>query len=77
MDAEPAGGLAQALDATGQLALSHPRRAVAQSHPLPDWTVRDLVRHIVTGNRMFAGILRGDRRERLRAVRPQVPAARP
>lgn len=28
--------------------------------PCPGWTVRDLVSHIVTGNRMFAGILRGD-----------------
>lgn len=28
--------------------------------PCPGWSVRDLVNHMVLGNRLFAGILRGD-----------------
>lgn len=60
MDAEPPGGLAQALDATGQLAAAVRDEQWLDPTPCPDWTVRDLVRHIIGGNRMFAAILRGE-----------------
>lgn len=61
MDAEPAGGLAQALDATGQLVAGVRDEQWLNPTPCPDWNVRDLVSHIIGGNRMFAGILRGER----------------
>ena len=60
MIAEPAGQLAQAIDATGRLVAAVRDDQWPDPTPCPDWTVRDLVSHIVTGNRMFAGILRGD-----------------
>ncbi len=60
MDAEPAGGLAQALDATGKLVAAVRDEQWLDPTPCPDWTVRDLVRHIIGGNRMFAAILRGE-----------------
>jgi uncharacterized protein (TIGR03086 family) len=51
--------LAEVLDATGQLI-----SAVRDDHwnaptPCPEWTVRDLVSHVVRGNYLFAGILAG------------------
>jgi uncharacterized protein (TIGR03086 family) len=61
VDAEPAGGLAQALDATGQLVAGVRDEQWLDPTPCPDWNVGDLVGHIVGGNRMFAGILRGER----------------
>jgi hypothetical protein len=61
VDAEPAGGLALALDATGQLVAGVRDEQWLDPTPCPDWNVRDLVNHIIGGNRMFAGILRGER----------------
>jgi uncharacterized protein (TIGR03086 family) len=58
--AELTDGLAQALDATGRLVDGVREEQWADPTPCPDWSVRDLVGHIISGNRMFAGILRGD-----------------
>ncbi len=58
--ADPAGQLAQAIDVTGQLVAAVRDGQWADPTPCPDWNVCDLVSHIVTGNRMFASILRGD-----------------
>lgn len=56
----PLDQLAQLLDATGELIAGV--RADQWNAPTPctDWTVRDLVNHIVGGNRLFTGILRGE-----------------
>jgi uncharacterized protein (TIGR03086 family) len=58
--AEPVDQLAQALDATGQLIAAVGDEQWSDPTPCPDWNVRDLVSHIVAGNRMFAGILGGE-----------------
>jgi uncharacterized protein (TIGR03086 family) len=60
MDAEPAGGLARALEATGSLVDGVRDEQWADPTPCPDWNVADLVRHIISGNRLFAGILDGE-----------------
>lgn len=53
-------GLSQALDATGELIAAVKDDQWSNPTPCPGWTVRTLVNHLVSGNRMFAGILRGD-----------------
>jgi uncharacterized protein (TIGR03086 family) len=55
----PAGQLARALEATGDVAGVRDDQWGAPT-PCTGWTVRDLVNHFVGGNRMFAGILRGE-----------------
>lgn len=59
MTAEPMGQLAEALDITGQLVTGVRDGQWADPTPCPDWNVRNLVSHIITGNRLFAAILRG------------------
>ena len=57
---EPLDLLARALDATGSLV----EGVTAEQWQLPTvctgWSVRDLLSHVVGGNRLFVGILRGD-----------------
>jgi uncharacterized protein (TIGR03086 family) len=60
MDAEPAGGLARALEATRTLVDGVRDEQWADPTPCPDWNVADLVRHIISGNRLFVGILDGE-----------------
>ena len=55
----PAGLLARALDATGDLVAGVRPDQWEAPTPCTGWSVRDLVNHFVGGNHMFAGILRG------------------
>lgn len=69
MTDEQVNGLAGALEATGRLIGGVRDDQWLLPSPCPDWNVGDLVNHIVYGNRMFAGIVRGDL--------PGPPAGRP
>jgi uncharacterized protein (TIGR03086 family) len=51
--------LSLALDFTGQLIGAVRADQWAGPTPCPDWTVRALVTHLVAGNNLFAGALRG------------------
>jgi uncharacterized protein (TIGR03083 family) len=53
------GQLAEALDITAQLVTGVRDGQWADPTPCPDWNLRDLVSHIIAGNHLFAGILRG------------------
>jgi uncharacterized protein (TIGR03086 family) len=57
---EQVDGLERALDATGQLVRAVQEEQWPDPTGCPGWNVRDLVTHIVSGNRMFTDILRGD-----------------
>ena len=52
--------LAAALDGTGQLVAAVGTEQWQLPTPCPDWSVRQLVAHVVGGNRLAAGVLRGD-----------------
>ncbi|MFI5099542.1 MAG: TIGR03086 family metal-binding protein [Actinomycetes bacterium] len=56
----PADPLVTALDAHAALLAGVRDEQWTGSTPCPDWNVRTLVNHVVSGNRMFAAILRGD-----------------
>lgn len=60
MTATPVDQLARALDVTEQVVATVRDEQWIQPTPCTDWTVRDLVDHLVGGNRLFAGILRGE-----------------
>jgi uncharacterized protein (TIGR03086 family) len=60
MTSTPVEQLAKVLDATEQLIAAVRAEQWAAPTPCTEWNVRDLVNHLVAGNRMFAGILRGD-----------------
>jgi uncharacterized protein (TIGR03086 family) len=51
--------LATALDGTGRLIDTIPDAQWQLPTPCPDWTVRQLVNHLVGGNRLFTRVLRG------------------
>jgi uncharacterized protein (TIGR03086 family) len=55
----PAGQLALALDLTGELVAGVGADQWADPTPCDEWTVADLVTHMVTGNYVFASILHG------------------
>lgn len=55
----PVDQLSVALDATGQVIAAVGDQQWANPTQCPKWSVRDLVSHVVTGNFMFASILRG------------------
>jgi uncharacterized protein (TIGR03086 family) len=55
----PVAELAQALDITGGLVDGIGEGQWGAPTPCADWTVRDLVNHLVAGNRAFAMLLRG------------------
>jgi uncharacterized protein (TIGR03086 family) len=59
MTASPTGQLALALDLTGELVAGVGADQWAGPTPCDEWTVADLVTHMVIGNYMFASILRG------------------
>ena len=52
--------LAAALDATGTLIANVADDQWSRPTPCPDWDVRGLVDHLVFGQRLFAGIVRGE-----------------
>jgi uncharacterized protein (TIGR03086 family) len=57
---EPLDLLARALDATGGLVEGVTDEQWLLPTVCPDWTVRALLSHVVAGNRMFTGLLRGE-----------------
>lgn len=59
MTSDSIGGLSQALDATGVLVAGVGPKQWAAGTPCTGWTVRDLVHHVVAGNRLFAEVLSG------------------
>ena len=59
MIATPRDALARALDLTGDLVAGvHPQQWT-NGTPCTDWTVQELVNHLVGGHRLFAGLLGG------------------
>lgn len=60
MTTEALDQLARALDATEQVVAAVGDDQWTDRTPCTEWTVRDLFNHMVAGNRMFAGIARGD-----------------
>jgi uncharacterized protein (TIGR03086 family) len=55
----PADELALALDQTGQMVDGVHADQWDDRTPCAEWTVRDLVRHMVVGNQVFAAVLSG------------------
>lgn len=60
MTASPVDQLAEALVADRELVAGVGADQWTAATPCSEWTVRDLVNHIVGGNRLFAEILHGD-----------------
>jgi uncharacterized protein (TIGR03086 family) len=56
---EPLDLLARALDATGRLVEAVAPEQWQLPTGCPEWTVRALLSHVVAGNRVFTGLLRG------------------
>ena len=70
MTAIPVDRLAQALDGTGRLVAGVRSDQWGDPTPCTEWTVRQLVNHVVGGQRVFVGVLRGDLSARPPANRP-------
>jgi uncharacterized protein (TIGR03086 family) len=52
--------LARALAATDELIVAVGDDQWSNPTPCPDWNVRDLVNHLVFGNQLFGGLVRGE-----------------
>jgi uncharacterized protein (TIGR03086 family) len=72
MTGGPVGQLSQALDLTGALVAGVGAGQWADPTPCDEWTVADLVTHIVSGNYSFAAILRGTPLAEARAAAARV-----
>jgi uncharacterized protein (TIGR03086 family) len=59
MTQDPFQPLATALDGTGRLVAGVPDDRWEAPTPCADWSVRQLVNHVVGGNRLFARVLSG------------------
>jgi uncharacterized protein (TIGR03086 family) len=59
MPSDPVGQLSLALDATGQVIAAVRDEQWTMPTPCAEWNLRDLVTHVVVGNYLFDGILRG------------------
>src|SRR5260370_8001843 len=75
--AGPAGLLARALDATGDLVAGVRDDQWDAPTPCTGWNVRDLVNHVVGGNLAFASLLRGRPPSRPRPPHPLAAAPPP
>lgn len=62
MSPEPVSQLARAIDATGQVIAAISDAQWAGPTPCTEWTVSDLVRHLVVGNNWFAATVGGKER---------------
>jgi uncharacterized protein (TIGR03086 family) len=60
MTTHPVDQLAQALDVAGDLVAAVRDEQWGDPTPCADWTVRDLVNHLVGGHQLFTAILHGD-----------------
>jgi uncharacterized protein (TIGR03086 family) len=67
MSAEPVNQLTRALDATGQVIAAISEAQWADRTPCTEWTVSDLVRHLVVGNSRFATAVDGKDRPAIEA----------
>ncbi|MBN6038501.1 TIGR03086 family metal-binding protein [Amycolatopsis sp. 195334CR] len=56
----PTDDLTTVLDVVGDLVAAVRNDQWDSTTPCPEWSVRELVNHMVIGNRLFAGILRGE-----------------
>lgn len=70
MSAGPVSQLARAIDATDQVISAIDGAQWAGPTPCTDWTVRDLVRHLVAGNFWFATAIDGKERPAIEAAAP-------
>ena len=59
MDADPVGQFSEAADITGQLVTAVRPEQWDNPTPCPGWDVRNLVRHLINGQYVFAAILHG------------------
>jgi uncharacterized protein (TIGR03086 family) len=69
----PADQLGLALDRTGELVAGVGAGQWQRPTPCDEWTVTDLVTHMVTGNYLFAAVLRGTPLAQARTAVPAVP----
>src|SRR5579884_2432412 len=60
MSTDPIEHLRTALDATADLVNAVRADQWTAASPCTDWTVRDLVTHLIVGNALFASVLRGE-----------------
>jgi uncharacterized protein (TIGR03086 family) len=57
---DPVDELARALDLTGEVISAIGAEQWANSTPCPEWDVRELVSHLVGGNRLYTAAVRGE-----------------
>lgn len=70
MTPEPVSQLAKAIDATGQVIAAISDAQWAGPTPCTEWTVSDLVRHLVAGNNWFATAVGGKERPAIEEAAP-------
>ena len=70
MSAEPISQLTRAIDATGQVIAAIDGAQWAGRTPCTEWTVSDLVRHLVAGNNRFATAIDGKERQAIDEAAP-------
>ena len=73
MTTDPVDQLCVAIDATGQLISAVRDDQWSGPTPCPEWTVRDLVGHMVTSNYAFVRILGGTAPEAPSSTAPEAP----
>ena len=74
MTSDPVDQLATALDATEHVITAVRDEQWSAPTPCPEWTVRDLVGHMVTSNRAFVRILSGAPAQAPGSTAPEAPA---
>jgi uncharacterized protein (TIGR03086 family) len=75
MTSDPVDQLATALDATEHVIIAVRDEQWAAPTPCPEWTVRDLVSHMVTSNHAFVRILSGAPARAPGSPAPDAPAS--
>ena len=75
MSSDPVDQLATAFDATGQILIAVRDEQWSAPTPCSEWTVRDLVGHMVTSNHAFVRILNGEPARAPGGTTPEAPAA--
>ena len=75
MSTDPVDQLATALDATEQVVSAVRDEQWSAPTPCPEWTVRDLVGHMVTSNHAFVRILSGEPAQAPAGTAPEAPGS--
>lgn len=70
MSADPVSQLTRAIEATGQVIAAISDAQWASGSPCTEWTVSDLVRHLVAGNNWFATAVDGTERPTIEEAAP-------